>query len=361
MGKLDDLKTKIESIKLTFTKNPNRVLSLENISLKEKEILIINEQFSKEFALLYESEKLVKDIEYLNRLNKYKINFENLIREVQILINNQKLKIRNMSLTSTEFQSYAGKIIPEFDGSAAELTRFLDALELVAENVGNHMATAVKLIKTKLRGDARCLITDENTIEQIILTLKKNIRHENSEMIIGKLMNLKAINKSSNNYVKEVEEISMSLKRAYISEGTSLLLAEKFATQQVVSALKSNAHTSEIKTIIKAGSFSSVAEVLTKYTQVVGEKEPNHTISHYRGNRNFQSRGNRYNNYRGNYRGRGQYNFNKYNYNNNKKQNQNNYFKNNRGRGNFNNNRPINYTQGNEEGPQEIHLEAANQ
>ena len=220
-----------------------------------------------------------------------------------------------MPLTNIEFQSYAGRIIPEYDGSPAELLRFIDALELVAENVETYEATAVKLIKTKLKGKARSLIINEKSIMEIIETLKTQIKSESSESIIGKIMNVKSINKSSNSYVKELEDLSIMLKRAYITEGTTLPLAEKYTTQQLVTSLKSNTHNSEVKTVMRAGTYNTVQEALTKYSQVTSEKD-NVTINYYKGNK-FR------NNFR-DFRGRfpenksHNYNNNNYRYNNNK-------------------------------------------
>lgn len=57
-----------------------------------------------------------------------------------------------MTLTSIDFQNYASRTIPEFDGSPSELVRFVDALELVAENVSIFEVTAVKH-QNKIKGD----------------------------------------------------------------------------------------------------------------------------------------------------------------------------------------------------------------
>lgn len=262
-----------------------------------------------------------------------------------------------MTLTNIEFQSYAGRIIPEYDGSPAELTRFVDALELVEENVTTFEATAIKLIKTKLKGEARNLITNEGSIQAIIATLKSNIKIESTEMVVAKLMNTKSHNKNANNYVKELEDLGSQLKRAFISEGVTLSMAEKYTTQNVVASIKANTPSNEIKTVFTAATVNTVGEALTKYSQITAEKEKNSSVLHFSGykkynKRNFRgghNQNNRQNRYKGN---NSNYNSN-YNYNSN---NNSNY--NSRGSRQYNNGR--NFRNNNNRGRSSVHTVQGN-
>ena len=73
------------------------------------------------------------------------------------------------------------------------------------------MRRVVELIKTKLMGTARMLITVETTIEQIINTLKNSIKGESTEVITAKMMATKQSAKSANAFVKEIKEIKETL------------------------------------------------------------------------------------------------------------------------------------------------------
>ena len=99
--------------------------------------------------------------------------------------------IEDKMTTPIDFLNFASKIIPEFDGSPENLQRFIDALNLVKENVGTNEKSAVSLIKTKLKGIARNFITNESTVNDIIKNLQENIKGESSKLLISKLMSTK--------------------------------------------------------------------------------------------------------------------------------------------------------------------------
>lgn len=73
-----------------------------------------------------------------------------------------------MPMSAVEFLTFATKIIPEYTGLAQDLKSFEDALNLVNESVDTHVAQAINLIKTKLKGTARDYVTNEATIPEII-------------------------------------------------------------------------------------------------------------------------------------------------------------------------------------------------
>lgn len=112
-----------------------------------------------------------------------------------------------MSQTPVEFLKLASSLIPEFDGKAADLQGFIDALNLVDSLKGSHEEIAVSLIKTKLKGYARSLISNERSVPAIINTLYK-IQIQ---------------------YTREVHKLTKSLERAYINDGLTPELARKYS------------------------------------------------------------------------------------------------------------------------------------
>jgi hypothetical protein len=254
-------------------------------------------------------------------------------------------------LTQTQFITTYLKVIPEFDGTPENLLRFVDACEFVNDNKEGFENVAVRLIKTKLSGSARSFITTETTITEIINKLKTSIKPETTKVVTAKLMSLKQGNKSAADYVKSIEEMTASLKRAYISEGVSADLAESYTTDTVVKSITSNTTNEKLRTILQAGDFKNINEVNTKFLTISTDTANKAQILNFRGYRNRNNysrntyRGNRgnFNNRRGNYQGYGYGNNNSY-YNNNNRNNsnyrgqsRNNY----RGR-NYNNNRHAN-------------------
>lgn len=233
-----------------------------------------------------------------------------------------------MALTVVEFLNFATKVIPEFDGSPANLQGFIDALNLVNASVGAHVASAVELIKTKLKGNARNYVGTEASINEIVNVLRANIKSESASMIVSKMMNIAQAKKKANDYVKEIEQLSADLKRAYISDGLSIEKADKYVTNQVVQAMKTNASSEKVKLVMQAGVFKDLNEVIDKFVDTCTSENPTQTVSI-----NFMKRNG---NFRGNprpYRGNNRRNFNHSNYSNT-----NFYNRNSRGRGNNRNN-----------------------
>lgn len=236
---------------------------------------------------------------------------ENEIEEPEIRTTNT-----NMTQTVVEFLNTASKLIPDFDGRAENLQSFLDALNLVDSIKGNHDAVAVNLVKTKLKGTARNLISLEITLQEIITKLKNTVKGESTEVLTAKLMSVRQSNKNANAYAKEIEDLTKSLESAFISDGVQAHLACKYATQTAVKAITKNATNDKVKLIMESGNFSNMNEVMAKFvnscTEVFGQ--PN-SILYYNGDQRngnqFRGRG------RGYRRGRGNYNSNRGNNNGN--------------------------------------------
>lgn len=126
-------------------------------------------------------------------------------------INNNPNVENNNMVSKEEFKRDASKALPDYDGNSESFQRFIDALDLLSDDVGDHEVTAIKVIKTKLIGKARSCITDrDNTIALIRERLIGNITSESSDVLIGKLMNSRQGSKSANSYVDEITKLTDS-------------------------------------------------------------------------------------------------------------------------------------------------------
>lgn len=286
-----------------------------------------------------------------------------------------------------------------FSGNPLELDAFLNSIELIQTVVGtNHPGIVLHFIKSKLVGKAlEAIPTGATSILEITTALKDKIKPENSKVIAGKMMALRADNKNKTEFAKVAEELAEAFKRASIVEGIPQVKSSEMAIDETVKMCRNNAKTDLVKGILAASKFESPGEVIAKYlvesTNEVQEKQ----ILAYRAIQRQNNRGyNNNNNNRGNNRGRrgfnnnygnGNYgynnnfnrnNSNRYNnYNNNNSNNgrgrgyNSNYRGNNRGnyRGNYNrgnnsnnydnNDRNIRYAE-NSEGPSRISLGGVN-
>lgn len=220
-----------------------------------------------------------------------------------------------MPVTAVEFIKLASSILPEFDGSVENLTRFLDAIDILEQIKETHEATAVLIVKTKLKGTARNLINNEQTLQQIKDRLKTKVKGESVEVLIAKIMNIQQRNKTANQYTSEIETLTKSLEGAYISDGLTSELATKYATQTAVKAMCKNCSMDSVKLIMQAGTFTTMNDAISKFTNSCTDASGNpNTILYIN-----QNRGSYHGNYRqSNNRGRFRPNYSRDDYSSNK-------------------------------------------
>ena len=138
-----------------------------------------------------------------------------------------------MVQTAIDTLNLATKIVPQFNGSLKNLQGFLDALQPIDTLKATHEGTVVEVIKTRLMGNARTLITTENSIKEIANTLKKSTKGETTEVITAKIM----ANKTANVFVAEKDDLAKQLPGAYFADGVPKPLADKYTIQTAVKAL----------------------------------------------------------------------------------------------------------------------------
>lgn len=255
-------------------------------------------------------------------------------------------EIEEMTQTNVEFLNTASRLLTEFDGKPENLRSFLDSIEIINSIKDTHETIAVSLIKTKLKGNARNIISNETTIAQITQKLQTTVKGESVEVLTAKLMSVRQNSKSANAYCSEVENLAKSLENAYISDGLTSEIAGKYSTQVAVKAMTKNCTIDKVKLIMEAGQFKTMNDVISKFvgscTEATGQhntilkfnQRPNET--QYHGNRQrFQ----RKNNYSRNYNGYfSNINRNRYARNNDNNLNNNRNFRGQRRQGRFPNN-----------------------
>lgn len=155
-----------------------------------------------------------------------------------------------MPITVTDFLSAASKLVPNFDGNFINLQQFIDGINLVNLIKDTHEAVAVNLIKSKLTGTARNLITDENSISAIITKLQQSVKAESTQAVTAKLMNSKQSHKSTNDYAKEIEDLTKQLENAYISDGLPHNVAKTYSTQTAIKTITKNAKSEKAKLLM---------------------------------------------------------------------------------------------------------------
>lgn len=249
----------------------------------------------------------------------------------------------DMPQTSIEFLQTVTRILPDFDGKHENLQSFIDALSILETIKETHETLAVNVIKTKLKGTARNLISSETTIQQIISKLRSTVKGETVGVLSAKLMNIKQQNKNTTAYVKEIEELTKALESAYISDGLTLETAGKYATQVAVKSMAKNTQNEQVKIIMRAGQFQTMDELIMKYVDTCTETKDS-SVMHFRNRRgrSFRGRGHNNNRWRNNNQNSNGNNTSNRNYNANRGRGHRNFNNNNRGYNNNNHYRTSN-------------------
>ncbi|XP_017474117.1 PREDICTED: LOW QUALITY PROTEIN: uncharacterized protein LOC108364783 [Rhagoletis zephyria] len=178
-----------------------------------------------------------------------------------------EIKLYKMTQTVVDFINTATRLMPDFDGKPENLRSFLDALSLIETLKGDHETVAINLIKTKLKGNARNLIENEATIQDVIRKLTSSVKGESVEVLSAKILNIRQNNKSANTYCNEVETLTKSLESAYISDGLSCTLAQQYSTQIAVKAMTKNCTIDRVKLIMEAAQFNTMNEAIEKFVR----------------------------------------------------------------------------------------------
>lgn len=198
-----------------------------------------------------------------------------------------------MALSTFEFFNLASKLVPlEFDGSVDKLQSFLDSLTLLQANSEGHTDRALAFIKTRLTGKARDLISDDMTLDDIVRTLKNNIKGESSKVVSAKLLTLKQNFKDTSKFAAEIESLAISLKKAYITEGVPNAVAQTYATDTAVKSLIKNAASERTRLVMEAGTFPTIQDAISKLVSIEADSNNSATVLYNtkRGHKNYHYR-----------------------------------------------------------------------
>lgn len=121
-------------------------------------------------------------------------------------------------------------------------------------------------MKSCLEGKAlEALPAQVDTLQVLLDALKLKIKFENSKVIEGKLMALKANSKKLNDYATKAEELALALKRALVLEEFPPHKANEMVVQKTIDLCRSNCTSTLARGILAVGNFETPEEVVAKY------------------------------------------------------------------------------------------------
>lgn len=193
------------------------------------------------------------------------------------IIQPQGNNTNSRTMDDLEFLNKISKLIrSEYDGEPDGLASFIDQIELVDLGTPQDKKLVLnEFIKSRLVGRAKDAVSATDlTVEQIKTALKSKIKPENSDVVLGRLMALKADRTSLQNFQEKGEELAEKLRKAYIFDGMPNDLARKMVVEQTVEMCKSSARSEYVKTVIASAAFEEPKDVLAKFVvEVTDTKE----------------------------------------------------------------------------------------
>lgn len=378
----DEVYTKITQYRDSITSQAKRVLKKEipktpAIKIEIRDNLInlynkANQYISDNWSYLDNDQRIIVKSIFLKYQDK--INKAYQVLEINCTLENNFTEVidpklvfedTNMPLTDLEFFTLASKLVTNtYTGETEHLTSFLDSVSLLKNYATGHEDKALSFIKTKTSGKARDLISDVKSLEEVIQTLQSKIKIQSSQSLITKLSNFKQVNRNNAAYAEELEKLTNTLKKSFISEGVPSNVAEKYTKDSLVQSISRNALSERTQVIIEAGTFSDSAEIINKLSSITENGNSNvsnifamHKYNHF----------NKYKNARNHYQSKtnqhsGRNNFNERNKHNYRSKKNYNRRYNNNNNSNNRNKRFVRYLEsGNEANPQHSALGGANE
>lgn len=241
----------------------------------------------------------------------------------------------NMTLTQIEYYNLCTRTIAGvYEGDALGLTPFIKSIKLLQalDKDKAYGETLSDFILTRLKGIAiECIPENIQTADEIIIRLKENIKPENSKVIAGRMMAVRADRNNFADYTKKTEELAEKLKRALVLEGIPNEKANEMTVDKTIELCRTNTTSGLVKSVLASTKFNDAKDVIAKYiiesrTETAENKVLAFGTKRVYNNRRFQ------NDTRNQFQNRGYYN---QGYNNRGNNNRTYGYSNYRGRGNY--------------------------
>lgn len=174
----------------------------------------------------------------------------------------------------------ANTINTVYSGDYIGLRPLISAIELLEEMAENdeHRRLLKKFIMIKLQGRALdCIPPNPESIEVIKTALETNIEPENSEVVKGRMLALKADRWSFTNfseYAEKVETLGESLKRSLIFEGIPARKANEITIDRTIRLCSSYTTFTSVKSVLASSKFEDHKKVVDKFIIESGAEIP---------------------------------------------------------------------------------------
>lgn len=171
------------------------------------------------------------------------------------------------ALTVPEFLRLCGQTInTKYTGNPLGLDSFLNAVDLLDSVATNDLKeTLFKFLTTRVDDKAGEVTRGARDTQTFVAMLKKDIKHDNSKVISGRMTALKMEGKKTQEFSKQAEELSESFKRALVFEGITTSKANEMSIDKTIEMCRALSRSDVVRSILGASSFDTPKEVIAKY------------------------------------------------------------------------------------------------
>lgn len=156
-------------------------------------------------------------------------------------------------------------ILQNYDGNADMLQPFTDQLTYIDSIKDTHEQILVRLIKTKLFGNARAWATDANTIVGIRNAITDHVSPPRADYYEKRLDSLYQTYMRPTEYSEKLEELATKLTAAYINDGIPINVAQQYTTKAVKKNLINNTKNETVQILLQTDSSVATRELLTNF------------------------------------------------------------------------------------------------
>lgn len=174
----------------------------------------------------------------------------------------------NMAMTSTEYYKLCTQQLNyTYTGDPLGLPPLIDAIELLQYLDTEHLHENIllRVLKTKLMGQAREYLPDDATVDEIKEILRKKIKVKSSKIIMGQLMALKADKTNFTDYAKRAEDLAEQFNRSLILEKIPTDTANNMTIDKTIDLCASNTRSQLVKSVLESTKFDDPKEVIATF------------------------------------------------------------------------------------------------
>lgn len=213
---------------------------------------------------------------------------------------------RKMAQTKDNFIALANRIIhSKFSGDPLALDSFIDSIKLLDSLCeADNKALLIPFLMTRLEGEAREAIEEIPVdVDELIDELKEHIKPENSKVIAGRILALRADKTSLFKFSERAEELAEQYRRSLCREGFTKEKAKAETVEKIVDLCRVTARNERVQAIIAAKTFTEPKDVIAQMIIEINNLKLDRSATQYKHNnkhKNGQNKNgnNRYSNSR---------------------------------------------------------------